>query len=496
MASFIASHPGMASDVAKSYVRPCCDEVKPKRVAVVLNQFNEGEEQKHVDFVIKDYVIPKSKTTYVDIAFNFDDNSSDIFHAIHGEAIVATPFKLHHYVIRGCVNKFPAALVGREVSNKDKQGLGCDREFGGWTPGNQVLWTPPWAGRAIGITSEIVAFVVNVHYDNQNEEEGVVAKDGFRIYYTPTLRPHALNEISFMTISVNPSLKIPAGKKRFFMTRSCQISVNDGDVSARVPVFMIGYHAHLLGREMYMKLTFQNGSAMDLSSPNWHFDDQTAINVLEQHIEVQTGDHVQATCVFDSTGRPGDTVIGKETTDEMCWAKMSTWGTDAAKCTGHMWMGELADDEAGILTDILHPECRVTKAFDMCSPPRGQAPALGCSSVSLIFGGMPVVAPDCSVEKAPPDWLRPAATTKVIASKPGCVIQDNTSKTSTDLEEASTSSTTLASAGVDASTRSTTLARADLGDASASGTMLAVTRARYLKLSLALTATWVFQALS
>jgi hypothetical protein len=34
---------------------------------------------------------------------------------------------------------------------------------------------------------------------------------------------------------------------------------------------------------------------------------------------LSNGDHIQHTCVFDSTGRSGDTAVGPGTMDEMCW---------------------------------------------------------------------------------------------------------------------------------------------------------------------------------
>jgi len=39
---------------------------------------------------------------------------------------------------------------------------------------------------------------------------------------------------------------------------------------------------------------------------------------------VEFGDHIQSTCVFDSSSRSAATVMGVETTDEMCWASFIT----------------------------------------------------------------------------------------------------------------------------------------------------------------------------
>jgi len=126
----------------------------PKVSAPVMGKFNPGEIQGSVSLIIDNFTIPVpgtlgGRTTYVDIGWNFADDTEDEFHAIFVDAIVATPGVLHHYVVTGCPEKFPAAMYGKVVSNSAMKAA-CQVNFGAWTPGRKVLEMPSWAGQPIG----------------------------------------------------------------------------------------------------------------------------------------------------------------------------------------------------------------------------------------------------------------------------------------------------------------------------------------------------------
>lgn len=116
----------------------------------------------------------------------------------------------------------------------------------------------------------------------------------------------------------------------------------------------LGYHAHLLGREMYTTLLREENkieagedivsdttvanerevptptmTTIDIESrPFWIFDFQETIPLksdivkendsVMQGIEVKPGDKIQATCVYDSTYRNETTQFERSTYDEMC----------------------------------------------------------------------------------------------------------------------------------------------------------------------------------
>jgi hypothetical protein len=362
--SFDPTHPGVAaSKPPDSYKAPQCDstDMEMNENPVVINAFNKGEEQRSMEFRIDDYEIPAKKTTYVSFAFNFDDDEYDLYHLVFAEAIVATPEHLHHYIINGCSEKFPSEMVGKVIGQEQEM---CSKQFGGWSPGRDVVSTPPWAGMEIGKDAGLVSFVVNFHFDNQPKLSGVRANDGFRLFYTPTLRDDTLSEVYIMLTTAVPAMIIPPHRSRYFMTRTCTLEVTDEEgAPAEANIFLVGFHAHLLGREMYSTL-FRPEGEIDLGSAStWHFDDQGSTSLLHRNLHFQSGDVVQATCVFDSTGRNTDTVIGYETTDEMCWQYFITWpGNVKARCAADdiLWMGELAPGEPVTHIATEHPYTEAT----------------------------------------------------------------------------------------------------------------------------------------
>ena len=105
MKAHTPSHPGLRShkqDVA-TYTKPACGTpaTAPNRKAPKMASFMPGEVQKEMVWRIKNYTLPVRRTTYVDMAWNFDDDSAELFHIVYGDAIVDQPKHLHHFVVTG-----------------------------------------------------------------------------------------------------------------------------------------------------------------------------------------------------------------------------------------------------------------------------------------------------------------------------------------------------------------------------------------------------------
>jgi len=267
---------------------------------------------------------------------------------------VALPKNLHHYVVRACEGKFPPEKHGMPIGRGE--GTKCWGNFGGWVPGRNIREMPSWAGFPIGKGAGIQSFVVNIHYDNPEHEEGLVSTDGMRLHYTPTLRSQTVSAFSTMQVSYNPTIEIPPHKQRYFLTRGCDVTVQDkagNDVEAQI--LMVSHHAHLLGTEMYVQRTRGQDKYTISNEDVWYFDDQFQKNIYLDNVTLKTGDRLQTTCVFDSRKRDSATLIGIETTDEMCWGSfMFTRGDVRTRCDGPIWTGELAKDEPALGLEVNH----------------------------------------------------------------------------------------------------------------------------------------------
>mmetsp|Transcript_10309 Transcript_10309/g.30230 ORF Transcript_10309/g.30230 Transcript_10309/m.30230 type:complete len:548 (+) Transcript_10309:343-1986(+) len=319
----------------------------------------QGRYKKNVSMFIDNYAIPGVRTTYVDIAWNFPDDTEDVFHLIFGEAIVNTPGGvLHHFVITGCPEKWPAEMHGKVVVGSREVRRSCQIPIGGWAPGGNVMAMPSWAGKPIGNNAKVKAFIANVHFDNYALKEDLVSRDGLRFYYTPTLRPEELTQLFTLQATYNPTMLIPPKNQRYFMTRECTVDIKIATSKQPVEAQVVyaGFRAHLMGVEMaYERIRGNDRLSIAVRSP-WYFDDQSNTNVYVQNITLKTGDKLSSACIFNSQGRDDMTVIGLETTDEMCWLHVNLRpGGLEANCGGRIWTGELSEEESLLGLQLKHP---------------------------------------------------------------------------------------------------------------------------------------------
>ena len=80
-----------------------------------------------------------------------------------------------------------------------------------------------------------------------------------------------------------------------------------------------------------MEVTPADGSASYClgCEPVWHFDDQGSKNIMTEGRTLRTGDHVQLTCIFDSTGR--SEVDNDDDADAIFvpWLNLKDWPVDS-----------------------------------------------------------------------------------------------------------------------------------------------------------------------
>ena len=56
-----------------------------------------------------------------------------------------------------------------------------------------------------------------------------MSRDGIRVFYTPTLRPHAVLATPIINVGSGPeSMFVPPGTGRFFLTRRCKVGATYG----------------------------------------------------------------------------------------------------------------------------------------------------------------------------------------------------------------------------------------------------------------------------
>ena len=451
MRSFRATHPGFPTP-STEYTRPKCGStgLKSPREAVARSAFNPGEIRKSMEWRVRNYTLAHRETVYVDVIFNFDDEAEDDYHIVYADAIVNQSRYLHHFVVQGCTERIDPQFEGiplQTISAGMKKGgfrrkilTNCQEQIGGfWAPGDRPMWDIPTnTGIRIGKGSGIRAFSVNIHYTDGNTapRDSVRPQDGIKLFYTPNLRPktHVITPlVRIVGLSTLPSvmednmdalgmsfLRVPAGAKRWYLTRRCEVKNRCKDSSPEelkamshnivgsCAIFkMLGYcsglvkifcpetcgqagactggdkplramdtffHAHLLGTEMYQSVTkADTGEMIDLGSMrHWSYEDETVVPIDGKGVLLEAGDVLTSTCVYntESTSKPTD--FGLSTYEEMC---LNTLGVEmdtedkhfgfAFNCEGHLWSGELGDTQSAL--NIHATETLLSKTSDCWS---------------------------------------------------------------------------------------------------------------------------------
>mmetsp|Transcript_19434 Transcript_19434/g.23247 ORF Transcript_19434/g.23247 Transcript_19434/m.23247 type:complete len:708 (+) Transcript_19434:142-2265(+) len=351
------SHPGVDTSlpmVYKKYTECTPDEIGPIEDPEVESYFLPGEDQHVAEFVINDFEVPHGQiTTYVDFAWKWEECAEVDCYITGIEAWADNTAMAHHNVISACVDEGTTdngnVIVGSAMDSE-----GCET-VGGWAPGKELVFRAP--EEASQLLGRVRSLRVNFHYDNKLQVPGTRDSSGFRIYYTTTPRKYLMSGIKPIQLSVSPALRLPAGEKRYYITGECILE----GLPEPVKLVNYGWHAHEVGTEMYDTITFTGQDpklkSLVFQEPHWIFDDQATIDVLNKEYYLNNGDHIHMTCVYDTTSRVKQTIIGPETTDEMCWHGFNYYPySPNMKCkVGNVWTGSLAAEESALEIPTVHP---------------------------------------------------------------------------------------------------------------------------------------------
>jgi len=194
--------------------------------------YNEGEEKASFEMIIKSYPIPVKTTTYEDFVFNMPDDLPELFHVVFGQIIIDQPKHLHHFVITGCPEKIDPELEGLPLEEglEGFSDAACLVQVGGWAPGMTMFGDiDKETGVLMGSGMNVQSLKVNVHYTDgiwadEETQQHVLSNDGFRVHYTPTFRPYTSLQKAIIGVGSGPrEMNIPAGEKRFFVSKNCKV---------------------------------------------------------------------------------------------------------------------------------------------------------------------------------------------------------------------------------------------------------------------------------
>eukprot|EP00850_Spirogloea_muscicola_P002048 SM000007S21008 [mRNA] locus=s7:1366209:1376064:- [translate_table: standard] len=203
----------------------------------------------------------------------------------------SAPQTVHHMILYSCTDEEWAGLPPEDPFDCIKILAPCIRSVVGWAIGGLPFEAPPLAGLPFGPGGN-TKLVLETHYTNPTGLTGVVDNSGLALTLSDKLRKYDAG-----TWPIGPTiakgLRIP-------------------------PVFASLLHQHLIGKSIWTSL-YRNGSFVKYINRADYYDFSfQQLTDFAVPVQVQAGDVLETTCVWDSTGRVNDTLGGPSTLNEMC----------------------------------------------------------------------------------------------------------------------------------------------------------------------------------
>lgn len=252
--------------------------------------------------------VPASVTTYMCQGLELPHDQT--YQSVYYKPLISNRDIVHHMIVYVCDS--PVDKTAAECNGMKK---GCNGIMYAWAVGGPDMSFPPDAGYVFSQHA-----LLEIHYDNQKQTSGIMDDSGVEIYYIGApLRPN--NVGVFKVGAPIPSIKIPAKKKAYQITRRCDLPGKNSD-SPGVTVFSAAVHMHQYGTQMWSVL-YRNGNYKATLARNlaWDFNVQEFKNV-DPTVNVKAGDTIVTTCVWDTSMSATPVDGGDASEDEMCLSIM------------------------------------------------------------------------------------------------------------------------------------------------------------------------------
>ncbi|KAJ3051516.1 hypothetical protein HK097_007452 [Rhizophlyctis rosea] len=261
------------------------------------------------------YTIPANKTTsYTCTHAQLKLPKENTKYHITKYQGIAKSKLVHHMIIYACVT--PPPQLG-DIYDCESMEAMCSDFTMVWAPGLDTIELPAEAGFAAGsVPGGFQYFSLQVHYDNQAKQEGVVDTSGFKIWYTEQLRENDMGVLftgvtGFTIPPNNPSYHVAGGECPGSCTRK---------FGKPITLWRNAFHMHTLGKNITTR-HIKNGVELEPIGVLSHYDFnfQSISDLPQGPRTLSPGDSLLTTCTFDSTTRNVSTPYGESTSQEMCF---------------------------------------------------------------------------------------------------------------------------------------------------------------------------------
>ncbi len=284
-----------------------------------------ANEDPHIDFLNQNIRIPNVETTYWCTRFELpSDIMKKPHHIIRFDGIISPQSEgvVHHMELFHCNvdpdRKIPAY---NDVCTSEQKPMGltpCRRVIGAWAFGAANFTYPKEAGGFIGGPKTSPFLVLEVHFNNPYLKKDIIDQSGIRIYYTSELRKYdaAIMEVG---LEYNAKNSIPPQTSAFRISGYCngectQVSLPEGGIT----VFASQLHTHLNGIQVFTRIIRKNGDIVVLNVDRHYSPHFQEIRLLPKPIQIERGDMILHTCIYNTEIHTNMTFGGYGIKDEMC----------------------------------------------------------------------------------------------------------------------------------------------------------------------------------
>eukprot|EP00475_Leptophrys_vorax_P029026 TRINITY_DN4232_c0_g1_i7.p1 TRINITY_DN4232_c0_g1~~TRINITY_DN4232_c0_g1_i7.p1 ORF type:complete len:617 (+),score=18.32 TRINITY_DN4232_c0_g1_i7:188-2038(+) len=274
---------------------------------------NGGLEVSRFNFSFTNLSISTAATSYWCQVFEIP--LTKVAHAVEWGPVInsSEPKVLHHSLLYGC--PVDANVHASDSVFECENRVPCNVTFGLWAMGGRPFVYPADVGMKVG-PGHFTKFVLQMHYSNPNGLAGVVDNSGIYLKFAP---PRKYDAGIMASIVYDRMILIPPG-----MPSWTRINVCSGECTKYafekqpIKIFASAHHMHALGRQLYTDVYRDGKKVSNLTRSDYYDFTAQQILALDKPFELQPGDELRTTCVWDSTSRKTLTTGGPTSTMEMC----------------------------------------------------------------------------------------------------------------------------------------------------------------------------------
>eukprot|EP00190_Bangiopsis_sp_CCMP1999_P001695 CAMPEP_0198732180 /NCGR_PEP_ID=MMETSP1475-20131203/34256_1 /TAXON_ID= ORGANISM="Unidentified sp., Strain CCMP1999" /NCGR_SAMPLE_ID=MMETSP1475 /ASSEMBLY_ACC=CAM_ASM_001111 /LENGTH=769 /DNA_ID=CAMNT_0044495245 /DNA_START=147 /DNA_END=2456 /DNA_ORIENTATION=- len=279
-------------------------------------KFPPSDADDSAELLFENFTVPAEMTTYVCQGFEVPVDTPR--HIVAFEPIIqeATTKYVHHFILSQCqsdtdlIEKFSKPEVcGIDGATEDISS--CSSVVYGWAKGGPPLILPAEAGFRVDATSN--KFVLQIHYDNADLDEGVVDSSGVRIHTSSALREHDAGILNVGDVLVMEESPIEDGRQYQF---SCPSQCTER-MEHEITVFEAALHMHNLGRTAWTNHYDKDQNFKGTLSKRDFWDGGFQLQSAVDNVIVKPGDSLEVSCIYDLS-KVETANFGPATSDEMC----------------------------------------------------------------------------------------------------------------------------------------------------------------------------------